>query len=144
MRTVIVFIGYASLVLTAQGADCDCTHFPIKPEACVRVCQAALLQKASKEDLTNKVKLSPDAADALMANRDIKLDQHGAGAVKTFSTLKDEVPDRAYTEITTKLDNLKDSDFKALAQKYGTSKVEVKPDGEISIPKSANSPKMAK
>jgi hypothetical protein len=89
------------------------------------VCQAALLQKASKEDLRSKIKLSPDAADAVKS-------KVSASPMKSFSDLKKEIPSDEFLEITVKLDGLKDADFKGLAQKYGTTNVEVKADGSIS------------
>lgn len=113
MKYAILSLALASVGAAPLRAACDCTHVPIRPEACVIPCQNALLMKLSKEDLTGKLKLSESTADAVIDKR-----KNGA---KSVHTLEQEISTKQYTELKTKLDALKPADFKELASKYGTT-----------------------
>lgn len=65
---VITCIGLAPVLLL--GEDCDCTHFPYTPESCEKSCSAALLQRAGKADLMNKIGLDENTASAIVTYRD--------------------------------------------------------------------------
>ncbi len=121
---------------TLYAQSCDCAHFPIKPTSCTNVCKAALLQRSSKQELTDKVKLDPTTAATVIGNRD-------AHNVKSLSTLKKEIPASDFKEITSKLDSLKAKDAVALAKKHDYEKVDVKEDGKITIRDSAQAEKIA-
>lgn len=105
------------LARVLSAADCDCTHFPIEPSACVTKCQAALLQKTSKDDLTSKLKLNPATAADVVHYRAVH-------EIKDVSALKDKLPSSEVAEIKVKLEDLKPEDSSVLAKEYGFSKIE--------------------
>src|SRR5689334_18503669 len=57
------------LVTVAHGADCDCEHFPITPQACVQACRVAFVKRASKADLQGELKLDAATADSILRFR---------------------------------------------------------------------------
>jgi hypothetical protein len=116
MKNAILCLAIASVIVAPLRAACDCTHVPIRPEACVIPCQNALLMKLSKEDLTGKLKLSQSTADAV-------IDKRENGAAPSVRTMKDSMTNSEYSELLKKLDALKPADFKELASKYGTTNV---------------------
>ena len=117
MKAALLLFGFACFPITIRAANCDCTHFPIKPEACVRVCQAAILRNASKQELTTKLKLSPDTADAVMETRD------ASKSTASYTKIPGKIPGATHSKVQIKLDAIDEDDLKDLAVKYKLTKV---------------------
>jgi hypothetical protein len=94
------------------GANCDCTHFPYKPESCEKTCSTALLQYASVMDLTNKIGLDATTANAIVSFRKLR-------AIDSISDLP--LNEREKDAVERKLKAISSATGRELAKTYGPS-----------------------
>lgn len=108
---ISVLIAIALGSMTLWGDDCDCAHFPFRPAACVRVCQAALLRKTDKKDLVGKVGLDDKTASDIVTFRK----DH---EIKSADTLKTKLGSDKVVDLKSKLNSMDAKDAADLAEAY--------------------------
>jgi len=103
-----------ALVLLAGPAfaECDCLHFPIKPEGCVQACRTALLRSVPKADLEMKLNLPPAVAEGVVNARQNK-------QIFSLDDLKTTLSEQDVQGIKQSFDNLSTKDAAGLAKQYG-------------------------
>jgi DNA gyrase/topoisomerase IV subunit A len=108
------------ICLVASGAtraeDCDCTHFPISPDSCLKTCKNAIVQKASRAELVHDFKLKESTASAISENRDQR-------ATGDLLNLQQSISTPDFQDLTEKLNALSEQDTVRLATKYQVSNI---------------------
>jgi hypothetical protein len=109
--------------------DCDCTHFPVQPKSCVRICKDAVVQKASKQDLMEKIGVNESTASAVVNKR--RGNPEGG-----MDELREKLPAAQSQDLAEKVDALSEKDTTRLAEKYRIVKIEAnKPKDDLGTKK---------
>ena len=90
--------------LPAAGDDeCDCDHFPWKPDKCVETCGAKVLSSASIAEIGEFLGLGTEVALQIVALRD----QQPSETFTSLAPLKKELGEKTFGEVKVALGGLK-------------------------------------
>ena len=101
---------FGAAVYQTFAGDCDCNHFPYKPQSCVKTCGGFVLNKATPKDLTTVLGLSKDTTDSIVKLR------------KDHSLSIDELDSSTKREVIESFGSLSIAKGEKLAEKYSLGK----------------------